>query len=92
MLVLRQFFLVFSFLFIYVIGIFSGCENQGANTLQCLRSAPSKALIRAGNLITAAASSTLFLFAPVLGGQFLQERPIEAFTAGRFSSVPMLAG
>ncbi|KAF8802083.1 alpha/beta-hydrolase [Phlegmacium glaucopus] len=71
---------------------FAGCENQGAGTLQCLRSAPSDALIRAGNLTTAARPSTLFLFAPVIDGEFLQERPVEAFRAGRFSGVPVLVG
>ena len=71
---------------------FSGCENKDAETLQCLRSAPSEALIRAGQLTTAARPSTLYLFAPIIDGTFLQERPVEAFTAGSFARVPVLTG
>lgn len=89
-----NFALVFNLTFFsrFLIFVFRGCENKGEGTLQCLRSAPSGALIRAGQLTTAARASTLFLFAPVIDGTFLQERPVEALSAGRFSRVPVLTG
>jgi hypothetical protein len=71
---------------------FRGCENKGEETLQCLRSSPSEALIRAGRLTTATRPSTLYLFAPIIDGTFLLERPVEAFTAGRFARVRVLTG
>ena len=82
------FFHLFYFYFI----LFSGCENKDAETLQCLRSASSEALIRAGQLTTATRPSTLYLFAPVIDGTFLQERPVESFTTGKFARVPVLTG
>jgi len=71
---------------------FAGCEDKGAKTLQCLRSASSEALIRAGQLTNATMPLTLYLFAPVIDGTFLQERPVEALNAGRFVRVPVLTG
>ena len=82
----------YNFFFRFLFFVFRGCENKGEGTLQCLRSAQSGALIRAGQLTTAARASTLFLFAPVIDGTFLQERPVEALSAGRFSRVPVLTG
>lgn len=85
-------FQVFLFLSPFIIGVFSGCGYKGADTLQCLRSAPSEALIRAGYLATAARTSTLYLFAPILDGELLKIRPIESFKAGIFAHVPVLVG
>ena len=62
-----NFALVFNFpLFLFFKYTFfpSGCENQSTETLECLRSASSEALIRAGQLTTAARPSTLYLFRP----------------------------
>ena len=90
-----NFALVFNFSlipFLYTFFFFSGCENEGVETLQCLRSAPSEVLIRAGQLITAAWPLTLYLFAPIIDGSFLKERPVEALKAGRFARVPVLTG
>jgi carboxylesterase type B len=35
---------------------------------------------------------TLYLFAPIVDGTFLQDRPVEAFKAGMFVRVPVLTG
>ena len=72
--------------------ISSAVENEGPDTLLCLRSAPCEALILAGLLSTAARSSTLFIFDPIIDGTFLQERLVEAFKAGRFVCIPVLIG
>ncbi|PPQ93082.1 hypothetical protein CVT25_003114 [Psilocybe cyanescens] len=70
----------------------SGCENKATGTLQCLRSASSQALTLAGSQLLAARPSTLFVFAPIFDENFITERPVEAFKAGRFSRVPVLFG
>jgi hypothetical protein len=82
----------FFFLLLYHFFLFSGCEYEGAKTLQCLRSSSTEVLIRAGQLTNATMPLTLYVFSPIIDGTFLQERPVEAFEAGRFIHVPMLTG
>lgn len=72
--------------------IYRGCGNKGSGTLQCLRSASSQELTVAGSQVLTARPATLFVFAPILDGDFVGERPVEAFKAGRFSRVPVLFG
>ncbi|KAF8904132.1 alpha/beta-hydrolase [Gymnopilus junonius] len=71
---------------------FAGCGNKSSSTLQCLRSASSEELTLAGSQVLVARPATLFVFAPGVDGEFLEERPVEAFKAGRFSRVPVLFG
>jgi carboxylesterase type B len=70
----------------------AGCGNKGSGTLQCLRSTSSHELTLAGSQLLSARPATLFVFAPILDGDFIAERPVEAFKAGRFSRVPVLFG
>ncbi|KAF8150598.1 alpha/beta-hydrolase [Crassisporium funariophilum] len=71
---------------------FAGCGNKGDSTLACLRSATSQTLTSAGSQLLDARPATLFVFAPILDGEFVQDRPVEAFKSGRFSRVPVLFG
>jgi len=71
---------------------FAGCGNKGADTLKCLRSADSNTLALASSRVLAARTSTLFVFAPILDGKFIQQRPVEAFMSGHFAHVPVLFG
>ncbi|KAF8969012.1 Alpha/Beta hydrolase protein [Flammula alnicola] len=72
---------------------FAGCGNEtSTGTLQCLRSASSDALTLAGSKLRAARPATHFILSPVIDGDFVKERPIEAFAAGRFARVPLLFG
>ncbi|KDR82334.1 hypothetical protein GALMADRAFT_817280 [Galerina marginata CBS 339.88] len=70
----------------------AGCGNKGSGTLLCLRSASSQALTLAGSQLLSARPATLFVFAPIVDGDFIGERPVEAFTSGHFSRVPVLFG
>ncbi|KAF8969005.1 alpha/beta-hydrolase [Flammula alnicola] len=71
---------------------FAGCENKGANTLQCLRSASSETLTVAGSQLTSSRPATLYVFAPILDGTLMIQRPVEAFKSGNFAHVPVLFG
>ena len=83
---------LFFFCLNFLISSASAVVKMKMQTLQCLRSAPCEALILAGLLSTAARSSTLFIFDPIIDGTFLQERLVEAFKAGRFVCIPVLIG
>lgn len=69
----------------------SGCADNGS-TLSCLRSANSATLTRAGSQLISARPSTLYVFAPILDGTLMQQRPVEAFNSGKFAQVPVLFG
>ncbi|PPR05920.1 hypothetical protein CVT26_008814 [Gymnopilus dilepis] len=71
---------------------FAGCGNKGSGALECLRSASSQELTLGGSQVLTARPATLFVFAPILDGEFIGERPVEAFKAGRFAHVPVLFG
>ncbi|KAG6829498.1 hypothetical protein H0H87_011257 [Tephrocybe sp. NHM501043] len=60
--------------------------------MSCLRKADGSKLALAGSQTIAARTSTLYPFAPVLDGSFLQKRPVEAFKNGNFAKVPVLFG
>ncbi|KAF9561066.1 alpha/beta-hydrolase [Agrocybe pediades] len=71
----------------------AGCAtNSTADSLKCLRSASSISLIRAGSSLINSRSDTLYSFAPILDGDFICDRPVEAFKAGRFARVPVFFG
>lgn len=70
----------------------SDCGGNSINTLECLRSASIATLTRAGSRVIGARTTTLFVFAPIIDGAFLAERPVEAFGNGHFSSIPVLYG
>ncbi|KIM35872.1 hypothetical protein M413DRAFT_32110 [Hebeloma cylindrosporum] len=82
----------------YITGIYqqfaglAGCDNQGAYTLECLRSAPAEKLALAAKQVLLARPTTLFVFSPILDGDFITERPVEAFKSGNFARVPVLFG
>ena len=69
-----------------------GCGDQGANTLQCLRSASIETLTLAGKQVLSTRPATLFLFAPVLDGDFIRERLVEVLKSGNIDQVPVLFG
>lgn len=69
----------------------SGCQDA-TTALSCLRSASSEALTSAGSQLLDARPSTLFVFAPILDGTVLPQRPVEAFQSGSFVRVPVLFG
>lgn len=69
-----------------------GCGNQGNNTVDCLRTAEIDTLAVASNRLLASRTSTLFVFAPIVDRSVINERPVEAFKAGRFAHVPVLFG
>ncbi|TFK39011.1 alpha/beta-hydrolase, partial [Crucibulum laeve] len=71
---------------------FAGCGNLGEQTLACLRSASTATLTLAGSQTIAARPATLFVFAPIMDGEFIRERPVEAFASGDFAMVPVLFG
>ncbi|KAJ7342585.1 alpha/beta-hydrolase [Mycena albidolilacea] len=71
---------------------FVGCSGTGSAIMACLRAAPTDALALAGNKTLANLTSSLFPFAPIADGQFIQDRPVEAFRSGKFARVPVLFG
>ncbi|KAF9474048.1 alpha/beta-hydrolase [Pholiota conissans] len=72
-------------------GTFAGCGND-TNALSCLRSASSETLTRAGSQLILSRPATLYMFAPILDGTLMQQRPVEAFNSGKFAQVPVLFG
>ncbi|KAG6842351.1 hypothetical protein C0991_010641 [Blastosporella zonata] len=68
---------------------FAGCNS---NVMKCLRASDGNKLALAGSQTIAARPATLYTFAPILDGSFLQERPVEAFKGGHFAKVPVLFG
>jgi hypothetical protein len=60
--------------------------------MNCLRTAESDTLAMASSRLLASRTSTLFVFAPILDGSVINERPVEAFKAGHFARVPVLYG
>jgi carboxylesterase type B len=69
-----------------------GCGSPGTDVMSCLRAAEADTLALASNRLLASRTSTLFIFAPILDGNVITERPIEAFKAGHFAHVPVLFG
>jgi hypothetical protein len=57
--------------------------------MSCLRKAEGDTLALASNQLLASRPSTLFVFAPILDGSVIDQRPVEKFNAGRFSHVPV---
>uniref|UniRef100_A0A8H7XU31 Carboxylic ester hydrolase n=1 Tax=Psilocybe cubensis TaxID=181762 RepID=A0A8H7XU31_PSICU len=74
----------------------AGCGNGTTaakdGQLNCLRKLTSTKLAKAGSSLLAARPDTLFLFAPVVDNILIKERPVEAYKAGRFAHVPVIAG
>jgi carboxylesterase type B len=60
--------------------------------MACLRAAPTNTLALAGSKTLANRTSSFYPFAPIADGCFIQDRPVEAFRAGKFARVPVLFG
>ncbi|KAJ6615453.1 Alpha/Beta hydrolase protein [Mycena sp. CBHHK59/15] len=73
---------------------FVGCGGlaTGTDTMACLRAASSNTLALAGSKVLANRTSSLYPFAPITGGSFIRQRPVEAFRDGNFARVPVLFG
>ncbi|KAJ7683540.1 alpha/beta-hydrolase [Mycena rosella] len=73
---------------------FAGLAGCGGSTdvMECLRAAPTNTLASAGSRTLANRTSSLYPFAPIADGSFIQERPVEAFRNGNFARVPVLFG
>ncbi|KAJ7124493.1 Alpha/Beta hydrolase protein [Mycena epipterygia] len=69
----------------------AGCETS-SDVMACLRAAPTNTLALAGSKTLANRTSSLYPFAPIADGSFIQERPVEAFRNGNFARVPVLFG
>ncbi|KAJ6544428.1 alpha/beta-hydrolase [Mycena capillaripes] len=70
----------------------AGCAGDASAIMTCLRTVPTNTLALAGNKTLANYTSTLFPFAPIADGSFIQDRPVEAFRKGNFARVPVLFG
>lgn len=67
----------------------AGCGGS-TEVMKCLRAAVGNELALTGSQIIAARTATLYTFAPILDGSFLQERSVQAFKKGQFARVPVL--
>ncbi|KAJ7983155.1 alpha/beta-hydrolase [Mycena polygramma] len=70
----------------------AGCSGNGSAIMACLRTVPTNTLALAGSKTLANRTSSLYPFAPIADGSFIQDRPVEAFAAGKFARVPVLFG
>ncbi|THV05685.1 alpha/beta-hydrolase [Dendrothele bispora CBS 962.96] len=71
---------------------YAGCNSDASDVLDCLRSADISVLQSAGTQLSNNRTSTLFNFAPILDGEYVTQRPVEAFSNGRFARVPVFFG
>jgi carboxylesterase type B len=60
--------------------------------MACLRAAPTGTIASAGSQTLLNLTSSLYPFGPIADGNFIRERPIEAFRNGHFVRVPVLFG
>lgn len=56
-----------------------------------MRGAEESTLVLAGNMV-ANANPSLFPYAPVVDGEFLQDYPVDGFREGSFRKVPVITG
>ncbi|KAK7028001.1 hypothetical protein VNI00_015088 [Paramarasmius palmivorus] len=71
----------------------AGCNPTQPNVMSCLRALDAGAIASAGSRLIASRNSTLYVFAPYFDGEFITERPIQAFTSSKtFAQVPVLFG
>ncbi|KAJ7624013.1 Alpha/Beta hydrolase protein [Mycena rosella] len=71
----------------------AGCgKATGAATMSCLRDASTHKIASAGSKTLTTLTSSLYPFAPVADGSFIQERPIDALRSGNFVRIPLLFG
>ncbi|KAF8173892.1 Alpha/Beta hydrolase protein [Mycena galopus ATCC 62051] len=72
----------------------AGCENSGNGPaiMACLRAAPTETIATAGRNTLANLTSSLYPFGPIADGNFIRERPVEAFKNGHFVHVPVMFG
>ncbi|KAF9046268.1 alpha/beta-hydrolase [Panaeolus papilionaceus] len=68
------------------------CSTKGTKTMSCLRKLTSKELALAGSKTLDSRPATLFVFGPIVDGSFVQTTPLQAFSSGIFSHVPILVG
>ncbi|KAH9480174.1 Lipase 1 [Psilocybe cubensis] len=78
--------------FAQLAGCGSGTSAAKKGQLSCLRGLTSTAVAKAGSKLLDARPDTLFLFAPVVDNALIQERPVEAYQAGRFAHIPVISG
>lgn len=70
----------------------SGCEPEDDDVMDCLRNVDINALAYAGSQNILSRPSQLYPFSPILDESFINNRPVEAFTTGKFARVPTLFG
>ncbi|KAJ7100509.1 alpha/beta-hydrolase [Mycena epipterygia] len=72
----------------------AGCgrKTSDAAIMSCLRAASTKTLATAGSETLTTYTSTLYPFAPIVDGSYIQERPVDALSNGNFVQVPFLFG
>ncbi|KAF5352029.1 hypothetical protein D9758_009418 [Tetrapyrgos nigripes] len=73
----------------------AGCHDKSkTSALACLRKLRASQLTAAGAQLIQSQQrlATLYNWAPSLDGNFIQERPVEAYKAGRFANIPVLFG
>ncbi|THV05682.1 alpha/beta-hydrolase [Dendrothele bispora CBS 962.96] len=72
---------------------FANCgTNEDDDVLDCLRATDLADLADAWDELVANRTSTLFNFAPISDGEFIDLRPVEGFNSGVFAKVPVLYG
>ncbi|KAJ6536952.1 Alpha/Beta hydrolase protein [Mycena capillaripes] len=73
---------------------FAGLAGCGGaiDTMSCLRAASTEQLAFGGSAAHANLTSALFPFGPILDGKFITQRPVEAFSQGKFVHVPVFFG
>ncbi|KAF7331291.1 Carboxylic ester hydrolase [Mycena kentingensis (nom. inval.)] len=71
----------------------AGCSS-GTSTqiMACLRAASTAKLATAGANVLINRTSALYPIGPILDGDFVRERPVDAFTKGNFVHVPGIFG
>ncbi|KAJ7599071.1 alpha/beta-hydrolase [Mycena floridula] len=69
----------------------AGC-GSASDRLACLRAANVNTLAAAGPKTISVRPAIIYVFAPVVGGIFLFEPPVEALLNGNFAHVPVLFG
>ncbi|KAJ7342616.1 Alpha/Beta hydrolase protein [Mycena albidolilacea] len=69
-----------------------GSSGNGPAIMACLRAAPTGTIASAGSQTLLNLTSSLYPFGPIADGNFIRERPIEAFRNGHFVRVPVLFG
>ncbi|KAG2421343.1 hypothetical protein HFD88_005317 [Aspergillus terreus] len=72
----------------------AGCKDiPSTEVMRCLRSQPSEAVINASfTVFDRYNPSVRWAFQPVIDGELIKQRPIDAWKSGRWNQVPILTG